>query len=115
MDTLHLMIHRLLILMMKNWVKIVELDNICRQQQVNDGCFSRLEEVPLKAITLTIPVFNSAENLFCVVPNERKAKAVKATLEVPISTDCPSSIIRKHKSAIMYLDKDSSRLLVEHE
>ncbi|MCB9210667.1 MAG: glucosamine-6-phosphate deaminase [Ignavibacteriales bacterium] len=92
-------------------VKIVELDNICRQQQVNDGCFNSLDQVPTQAITLTVPVFMNADNLFCVVPNERKAEAVKATLEMNISEKCPSTILRTHKSAKLYLDKNSAKLL----
>ncbi|MCB9259984.1 MAG: glucosamine-6-phosphate deaminase [Ignavibacteriales bacterium] len=92
-------------------VKIVELDNICRQQQVNDGCFNTLDQVPTRAITLTVPVFMNADNLFCVVPNERKAEAVKATLEMQISEKCPSTILRSHKSAKLYLDQNSAKLL----
>lgn len=92
-------------------VKIVELDNICRQQQVNDGCFNTLDQVPTLAITLTVPVFMNADNLFCVVPNERKAEAVKATLEMQISEKCPSTILRSHKSAKLYLDQNSAKLL----
>jgi glucosamine-6-phosphate deaminase len=97
----------------KKLVKIVELDNICRQQQVNDGCFASFDQVPKHAITLTIPVFKNADNLFCVVPNERKAKAVKSTLEDSVSTECPSTILRKHKSAKLYLDSDSAKLLLQ--
>ncbi|MCB9219628.1 MAG: glucosamine-6-phosphate deaminase [Ignavibacteriales bacterium] len=92
-------------------VKIVELDNICRQQQVNDGCFNTLDQVPTRAITLTVPVFMNADNLFCVVPNEIKAEAVKATLEMQISEKCPSTILRSHKSAKLYLDQNSAKLL----
>jgi len=92
-------------------VKIVELDDVCRQQQVNDGCFNSIDEVPKQAITLTVPVFKGAANLFCVVPGVTKAEAIKRTLEGEISTECPATILRKHPSAKLYLDKDSASLL----
>ncbi len=92
-------------------VKIVHLDNACRVQQVNDGCFPSLEAVPEKAITLTVPALLSARNLFIVVPGKLKAKAVERTLNGAISTECPASVLRTHKSAKLFLDKDSSREL----
>ena len=92
-------------------VKIVQLDDACRQQQVNDGCFISFEAVPDRAVTLTVPALMSADNLFIIVPGIRKAEAVFKTLYGEISTGCPASILRKHKKAILYLDKDSSTLL----
>ena len=92
-------------------VKIVQLDDACRQQQVNDGCFISFEAVPDKAVTLTVPALMSADNLFIIVPGIRKAEAVFRTLNGEISTGCPASILRKHEKAILYLDKDSSSLL----
>lgn len=92
-------------------VKIVELDNVCRQQQVNDGCFSRFDDVPRKAITLSVPALMSGKFLFCIVPSKSKAKAVKTTLKGPIEEKCPASILRHHGSATLYLDQDSSSLL----
>ncbi len=71
-------------------VKIVELDLVSRQQQVHDGCFKSLQEVPQKAITLTIPAILSAKFIYCMVPAHSKAEAVKRTLQGPISTDCPA-------------------------
>jgi glucosamine-6-phosphate deaminase len=94
-----------------DWVKIVELDNVSRQQQVNDGCFKTIQDVPAKAITLTIPALLSAESLFVVVPGKTKAKAVKRTLHGPIVQDCPASILRNQKNAKLYLDNDSAVLL----
>lgn len=93
------------------WVKIVELDNISRQQQVNDGCFKTIDEVPKKAITLTIPALLSAGKLFVVVPGKTKANAIKNSLLNPITENCPASILRKYKNARLYLDEDSSSLL----
>lgn len=92
-------------------VKAVELDEICRTQQVNDGCFHTLEEVPKTAITLTVPTLFAGEHLFCIVPARSKAKAVRATLCDDISEKCPATILRRHNSAILYLDSDSSALL----
>ena len=92
-------------------VKIVSLDRACRQQQVNDGCFKTLEDVPSEAVTITIPVFMAATFLFVVVPGPTKADAVFRTLHGPIDTSCPASILRRHIQAVLYLDRDSSRRL----
>lgn len=89
-------------------LKVVELDLISRQQQVRDGCFKNLEEVPQKAITLTIPSILSANFIYCVVPGPTKAEAVKRTLEGSVSTDCPATILRRHENAILFLDRDSA-------
>ena len=92
-------------------VKLVEPDEVSRQQQVNDGCFPSLKVVPRMGITLTIPALMSGATLHCVVPGPRKAKAVRETLRGPIATSCPASIMRKHPSAFLYLDEDSAALL----
>ena len=92
-------------------VKIVELDQVCRQQQVNDGCFQNIDLVPRKAVTLTIPALMNGKYLFCVVPNANKAKAVKAMLENDISTDCPASILRKHDNCTLFVDENSFSLV----
>ncbi len=97
----------------KKFVKVVKLDEKCRQQQVNDGCFLRLSYVPSAAITLTIPALLSAAHLNIVVPGVRKAEAVRNTLYGVISTSCPASIIRKHKDAAMYIDIDSAGKFLE--
>ena len=92
-------------------VKSVELDDISRNQQVNDGCFSKIDDVPKTAITLTVPTLFAGDHLFCIVPAKTKAKAVKATLCDDINEKCPATVLRRHKSAILYLDGDSSSLL----
>ena len=92
-------------------VKIVQLDEICRQQQVNDGCFAALELVPKLAMTLTCPVFIHAPQLFCIVPAITKAKAVKRTLEGAINEECPATVLRNHPNAVLYLDSASASLL----
>jgi glucosamine-6-phosphate deaminase len=86
-------------------VKIVELDPVSRQQQVHDGCFKSLQEVPRKAITLTIPAILSARFIYCMVPGPTKAEAVRRTLQDPVSSDCPATILRKHENAILFLDR----------
>lgn len=88
-------------------VKIVELDDVCRQQQVDDDCFARFEDVPAQALTLTIPRLLRAERLFCVVPGAFKRDAVQKTLSSPVTTDCPASILRTHPNCILYLDAES--------
>ncbi|WDR07248.1 6-phosphogluconolactonase [Devosia rhodophyticola] len=88
-------------------VKVVDLDNVCRQQQVDDDCFDRFQDVPARAITLTVPCLMSAARLFCMVPGQTKRAAVKAALDGPISTQCPASILRQHAACTLYLDKDS--------
>ncbi len=92
-------------------VKAVELDEVCRNQQVNDGCFEKLSDVPKYALTLTIPTLMAADYHFCVVPAPTKANAVKRTVEGEISEECPATILRTKDNSILYCDKDSSSLL----
>ena len=92
-------------------VKVVELDRACRNQQVHDGCFPSLSEVPTHAITLTIPALMRAETLICSVPGPRKAPAVRATVRGPIKSACPASVLRRHSAATLYLDSDSAAKL----
>ena len=90
------------------WVKVVRLDHACRSQQVNDGCFARVEDVPTHAFTLTIPALLSARRLSIVVPGPRKASAVLAAIRGPISEACPASVLRTHSGARIYLDRESA-------
>ena len=92
-------------------VKVVKLDKKCRQQQVNDGCFASIEEVPTHAMTLTVPELMSADYHFCMVPSKLKATAVYNTLEGPVKETCPASILRTAKNACLYLDEESASLL----
>lgn len=92
------------------WVKVVELDAMCRQQQVNDGCFPTVDDVPRHAITLTLRPFKEAVKLSGVVPGPTKADAVAATLNGPIGEDCPATIMRTHPDARLFLDADSAHL-----
>lgn len=91
-------------------LKIVELDQVCRQQQVNDGCFSSLESVPTHALTLTLSFIRSVPEAICVVPTDRKAKAIASALHGPVTTDCPASMLRKLSGAALYLDRESAEL-----
>ncbi len=88
-------------------VKLVELDEPCRRQQVNDGCFAMIDQVPTYAITLTIPTLMGGRRIVCVVPGPTKRDAVHRALTGPIETDCPASILRTHPAATLYLDSDS--------
>lgn len=90
-------------------VKVVELDGMCRQQQVNDGCFPNLDSVPTYAVTLTIPALTAAKYMFCVVPGATKTQAVTNTVEGPVCEECPASILRLHPGATLYCDADSGR------
>ena len=92
-------------------VKTVHLDERCRQQQVNDGCFSSIGEVPKTAITVTIPGLLRARSMFCVVPTVRKAEAVARMLTGGIAAECPATALRRKNGARLYLDPDAASLL----
>lgn len=92
-------------------VKVVALDQVCRQQQVNDGCFKSIDDVPTHAVTLTIPALLKAKHIICVVPGLAKAQAVWNTLNEVVSTEYPSTILRNHPDVMLFLDQDSSSLL----
>jgi len=92
-------------------VKIVKLDAACKRQQVGEGHFPDVESVPLYAFTLTIPALCSAKKMICIVPEKRKAQAVKDALLGPISTACPASFLRKQAHCLLFLDSESASLL----
>lgn len=89
-------------------VKEVGLDDACRQQQVHDGWFSSIAETPRRALTLTVPAIMSSRAISCVVPGERKADAVHDTLNGPVATACPASVLRRHDNATLLLDAASA-------
>ena len=93
-------------------VKTVRLDHACRVQQVHDGCFASLSDVPTHAYTLTIPTLLSAQTLVVAVPGSRKADAVAHTLRDPIGEACPATALRRHAGATLLLDRDSARLVL---
>lgn len=89
-------------------MKVVELDDACRRQQAAEGWFKSPEEVPMRAMTLTIPTLYRVPKLILSVPGPRKAAIVRRTLEDPISTACPATILRHHPDATVYLDRQSA-------
>jgi glucosamine-6-phosphate deaminase len=88
-------------------VKEVELDQACRIQQVNDGAFGRMDDVPTHAVTMTIPALIDSKRIFCIVPGVRKSSAILKTLSGPIEETCPASILRTCSHAKLYLDADA--------
>jgi glucosamine-6-phosphate deaminase len=92
-------------------VKIVELDDICRAQQVNDGAFARIDDVPHHALSLTIPTIMARPRLFAIVPGPAKRQAIRSTVKGPVATTCPASILRRHPDAHLFIDRDSASLL----
>lgn len=88
-------------------LKLVELDESCRIQQVNENCFDTLDDVPREAFTLTIPVLMNANFLFCVVPGVSKHEAVYNTINGPVTTKCPASILQTHPNCRFYFDEDA--------
>jgi glucosamine-6-phosphate deaminase len=90
---------------------IVDLDEACRQQQVNEGWFSKLTDVPGKAISMSVQQILRSREIIAAVPDTRKARAVKACLEGEISPMMPASILRTHPNTTIYLDMESAALL----
>lgn len=90
---------------------IVDLDDACRQQQVNEGWFAKLTDVPKRAISMSVRAILRAKEIIVVVPDTRKALAVKGCLEGEVSPMVPASILRNHSNATIYLDTDSAALL----
>ena len=93
--------------------KIVQLDEVCRNQQAAEGWFETVDQVPRTAITLTIPALFRVPKLIVTVPGKRKAKIVRSALHAPLSTECPATILRTHPNATMYLDTESADELDE--
>jgi glucosamine-6-phosphate deaminase len=89
-------------------VKIVDLDEACKQQQVNEGCFPAVKDVPNDALTLTIPALLKAPFILCMVPGATKAQAVYHTLADEISEQYPSTILRTHPETHLFLEKNSA-------
>ena len=92
-------------------VKIVDLDETCRMQQVNDGCFTSIDEVPAHALTLTVPALMSGRYLFCMVPAKTKAWAIYHTINDRVSEAIPATCLRKHGNSVLYADTESAEML----
>jgi glucosamine-6-phosphate deaminase len=89
-------------------LRVVELDDVSRQQQVDDCCFSRLADVPREALTVTVPTLLSARRIFCMVPGRAKRDAVRRALRGPVTPEMPASALRKHPDCTIYLDSESA-------
>ena len=92
-------------------VRVVELDEPCRKQQVNDGCFPSLEEVPRTALSLTVPFLMRVPRAVAIVPGPAKRAAIRSAIQGPATTACPASILRRHRDATLFLDEDSAARL----
>jgi glucosamine-6-phosphate deaminase len=92
-------------------VKVVTLDEASRQQQVHDGCFAALHAVPTSAITLTVPALLQANSIYCIVPGKNKAVAVYQTLHSQVDESYPSTSLKNHPDATLYLDNESASKL----
>jgi glucosamine-6-phosphate deaminase len=92
-------------------VKVVQLDEVCRNQQVNDGAFDTIDEVPHDALSLTIPTLMARPKLFAIAPGPAKRQAIKNTVEGPVRTQCPASILRTHPDAHLFTDTVGAELL----
>jgi glucosamine-6-phosphate deaminase len=90
---------------------VVELDEACRRQQLGEGWFATLDDVPRQAVSMSIPQIMRSATIICTVPDERKAEAVRRAVEGPVTPELPASILQQHPSAVLYLDPDSASLL----
>ena len=92
-------------------VRTVELDDVCRMQQVHDGAFAELKDVPKQALSLTVPFFLRIPRALVFVNGERKSAAVQAAIEGPITEACPASALRRHRAATLFLDAGAASRL----
>jgi glucosamine-6-phosphate deaminase len=90
---------------------VVSLDEACRRQQMGEGWFATLADVPLTALSMSVQQILKAQEIICVVPDARKAQAVAACFEGQVSPDAPASILRTHPRCTVYLDNNSAALL----
>ena len=94
---------------------VVTLDKQCKQQQVNEGWFDSVGEVPDHAISMSVKQIMRSKNILCIVPGSRKAQAVKDTLERPVNKNYPATILQNHPSCWLFLDKESASLVKDRE
>ena len=90
---------------------IVDLDDACRQQQHGEGWFPTFDDVPSKAVSMSVRQIMKSKHIVCTVPDERKAKAVQGTVEGPVTNEVPASILQQHAAATLYLDEPAASLL----
>ena len=93
-------------------MRTTTLDTVCRMQQVHDGEFASLEEVPQSAYTLTVPTLMGSGSLICIVPGAQKARAVERAVFGPVSTECPASILKEHADAALFVDRDAAKYIL---
>lgn len=91
--------------------RVVTLDTRCREQQVGEGWFASLDDVPSRAISMSVPRILASRTIICSVPDRRKAEAVRATIEGPVSPDVPASILQGHPRCFLHLDKEAASLV----
>ncbi|MDC7230432.1 MAG: 6-phosphogluconolactonase [Sphaerochaetaceae bacterium] len=96
-------------------MKIVTLDNVCRMQQVHDGCFNSFEEVPNKALSLSVPMLMSGSHLVCTVPTAKKNKACLRMIMGSISAECPATAMRLHPDCNLFMDNESGHGIPDFE
>ena len=92
-------------------MRTVTLDEVCRTQQVHDGCFPTLDAVPRRALSLTVPYLIQVPRAVAIVPGPRKQAAVQAAVLGPVTTACPASILQRHTEATLFLDTASAATL----
>jgi len=92
---------------------VVDLDEACRKQQLGEGWFPTLGDVPRRAISMSIRRIMASRTIVCTVPDRRKAEAVKCTVDGPVSPDCPASIMQRHPDCALFLDEPAASLLSE--
>lgn len=90
---------------------VVALDEACRRQQVGEGWFASLDEVPSQALSMSIPQIMKSRHIVCTVPDARKAEAVKGAVEGPVTPFCPASVLQRHPACALYLDRASASAL----
>jgi len=90
---------------------VVDLDEACRRQQLGEGWFPTLDDVPARAISMSVHQIIQSAAIVCTVPDQRKAQAVKAAVEGPVTPQCPSSVLQQHPAATLFLDSASASLL----
>lgn len=94
---------------------VVELDEACRKQQMGEGWFPTLEDVPSKAISMSVRHILKSTQIVCTVPDERKAAAVKAAVEGPVTPELPASILQQHPHVTLLLDTTAASLLSDSQ
>ncbi len=90
---------------------VVSLDEACRRQQVGEGWFQSVDEVPARAISMSVHQILQARTILCMVPDRRKAEAVRASVEGPVTPQVPASLLQTHPQTTLYLDRESASLL----